>query len=255
MELVEFQNKIKDFKSRGISIIGISYDSIKVLKAFSEQHKITYPLLSDVGSDVIRKYGILNTNIDPGKKSYGIPYPGLYFINQNLVVTGKEFEKAYAARPTAKSVLVMHFDEKIEFNVKTFQNDYVNGQVGISDTTARAAQVLAMIAELNMKNGFHLYGTPIPQGYIPLTIKMEPNPNFTLDSLQFPQTKTLRLKSLNETFQILPGKIKLKSFLRIKKKPQKGFYRIRINISLQACDDKTCRFPENFKLEFPLRIY
>ena len=38
----------------------ISYDRPGVLAAFSKQHGITFPLLSDVGSATIKWYGILN---------------------------------------------------------------------------------------------------------------------------------------------------------------------------------------------------
>jgi peroxiredoxin len=47
----------------------ISYDSQEVLARFAKAYKITYPLLSDKGSVVIRKFGILNTNV-PTARSY-----------------------------------------------------------------------------------------------------------------------------------------------------------------------------------------
>ena len=42
----------------------ISYDSPQILAAFSTRQRITYPLLSDVGSATIKRYGILNTVVD-----------------------------------------------------------------------------------------------------------------------------------------------------------------------------------------------
>jgi peroxiredoxin len=36
-----------------------------VLARFASAHQITFPLLTDEGSAVIRRYGILNTNIPP----------------------------------------------------------------------------------------------------------------------------------------------------------------------------------------------
>ena len=62
-------------------MIGISYDSVDDLKSFSDKHKISYPLLSDAGSEVIKKYGILNTKDDSG-----IPNPGIYIIDKDLKV-------------------------------------------------------------------------------------------------------------------------------------------------------------------------
>jgi peroxiredoxin len=37
----------------------ISYDSQQILADFTKRHGITFPLLSDVGSATIKRYGIL----------------------------------------------------------------------------------------------------------------------------------------------------------------------------------------------------
>ena len=42
----------------------ISYDPVETLAAFSRQRGITFPLLSDAGSETIKRYGILNTVVE-----------------------------------------------------------------------------------------------------------------------------------------------------------------------------------------------
>jgi len=38
--------------------------------------KLTFPLLSDAGSVLIKRYGILNTTVpESNQQSYGIPFP------------------------------------------------------------------------------------------------------------------------------------------------------------------------------------
>ena len=49
----------------------ISYDSVALLKEFAERKKISYPLLSDPESAIIRAFGILNDNFPPGDPWYG----------------------------------------------------------------------------------------------------------------------------------------------------------------------------------------
>jgi AhpC/TSA family len=51
-------------RKKGIGLAAVSYDSREILADFSRRHRITYPLLSDVGSATIRRYGILNTVVD-----------------------------------------------------------------------------------------------------------------------------------------------------------------------------------------------
>src|SRR5262245_60466543 len=60
-QLLELQSQYDTLRKDGLGLAGISYDSQEILAAFSQQHGITFPLLSDVGSETIKRYGILNT--------------------------------------------------------------------------------------------------------------------------------------------------------------------------------------------------
>jgi hypothetical protein len=46
-----------------------------VLQRFAKERGITYPLISDPGSIIIKRYGLLNETIAPTNRAYGIPYP------------------------------------------------------------------------------------------------------------------------------------------------------------------------------------
>lgn len=232
----------------------MSYDAVGVLHAFSEKYEITYPLLSDEGSKVIRSYGLFNTEAKPDSRGFGIPRPGIYIIDANLKVVEKHFEQSHRPRPTAENVLVMLLDKKLESNVKTFETSYLTGRIGITDTIAYRAQLLTAVVDIKLKDGFHVYGKPIPQGYIPLEIKFETNPNFEIDTFEFPKSKEFRIEALGETFNILPDKISLRTFLRIKNRPESGNYRVKATVTFQACTDEVCMVPEKLKFEFPLRI-
>ena len=54
---MQLQTDLKDIEAAGLTIVGISYDSVDVLAKFTEKRKITYPLLSDSGSKTITAYG------------------------------------------------------------------------------------------------------------------------------------------------------------------------------------------------------
>jgi len=61
-------------RTSGIHAASVTYDACETLHAFGEAYHIGYPLLSDVGSQVIRAFGILNTNIPADHAMmYGIP--------------------------------------------------------------------------------------------------------------------------------------------------------------------------------------
>src|SRR5882672_4521735 len=52
-QLLDLQAQYATLQKDGLGLVGISYDSQEILAAFSEQHGITFPLLSDVGSATI----------------------------------------------------------------------------------------------------------------------------------------------------------------------------------------------------------
>ena len=135
-------------------MLAISYDPVSTLKAFSDKYQITYPLLADEGSEVIKSFGIFNTEVDSGSRGFGIPHPGIYVIDENLTVIEKRFEQSYRARPTARNVLVNLLDEKLESNVQAFEKSYLTGGIAISDTVAYRSQLLSVVVDIILKAGF-----------------------------------------------------------------------------------------------------
>lgn len=75
-----------------VQLVGVSYDSVEILKKFSDKQRVTFPLLSDQGSEVIKAFGLHN------KK--GLPHPGTIIVDSNGVIRAKLFHKGYAKRHT-----------------------------------------------------------------------------------------------------------------------------------------------------------
>jgi peroxiredoxin len=61
--LVELQRHLPDFARHHIAVFGISYDPVDVLARFASAHGVTFPLLSDEGSTVIRALGMLDEQV------------------------------------------------------------------------------------------------------------------------------------------------------------------------------------------------
>lgn len=75
---MQLQKDIKQIEAAGIQVVGISYDSVEVLKSFSDKRKTSFLLLSDPESQAIKAYGVLNDQAR-GKQA-GIPHPGTFLI-------------------------------------------------------------------------------------------------------------------------------------------------------------------------------
>jgi alkyl hydroperoxide reductase subunit AhpC len=94
------------FQAAGIELYAISYDDQKVLSEFSQKQDIPYRLLSDIDSDVTRRYGILNDQIGPEDAFFeGIPYPGVYVADEQGVVVAKFFHDNYEKRDSPETLI------------------------------------------------------------------------------------------------------------------------------------------------------
>lgn len=85
-----------------MKVVGISYDSVDVLKEFAEKREITFPLLSDPESKTIIAYSLKNKET-AGKKFGkvdldGIPYPGTLLVDKEGVIRAKLFVDGYRDR-------------------------------------------------------------------------------------------------------------------------------------------------------------
>lgn len=95
----------EEIRTRGFNIVGISYDSVKVLDKFTKKRSISYPLLSDNDSAIIKSFGVLNEKYKPGDRVYGIPHPIIIITDKNGMIKAKLFEESYKNRPETEVIL------------------------------------------------------------------------------------------------------------------------------------------------------
>jgi peroxiredoxin len=103
------QKDQKAIIAAGVKVVGISYDSVDVLKGFAEKQKITFPLLSDPESKTIIAYSLKNKET-AGKKFGkvdldGVPYPGTYLVDKDGVIRAKLFVDGYKERHSVEELV------------------------------------------------------------------------------------------------------------------------------------------------------
>jgi mycoredoxin-dependent peroxiredoxin len=74
-----FQQQLSEFDKRGIRIVGISVDTPEDSRRMAQKLGLTFPLLSDAKSEVIRKYDLLHTG--GGPKASDISRPAEFLID------------------------------------------------------------------------------------------------------------------------------------------------------------------------------
>lgn len=101
MQLGEWQDK---FAAIGVNVAGMTYDDASIRAAFSAENGLRFPLLQDVDAEIVDALGIRNVDYGSDHRFYGIPYPGIVFVNADGVVLRKFAEPGYRARPEFSAV-------------------------------------------------------------------------------------------------------------------------------------------------------
>lgn len=96
------QKDLPSIKKANVQIVAISYDSQNTLMSFAKKGRISFPLLSDSDSKVIKAYGLLNKN---GKGfQAGIPHPGTVLIGQDGKICEKIFYSVRKRHPAKELI-------------------------------------------------------------------------------------------------------------------------------------------------------
>ena len=86
-ELCTFRDALSQLNKLNAQVYGISVDTFFSLKAFADQQRLTFPLLSDFNKQVIRDYGVFNEDMIGLK---GIAKRAVFVLDKNGVVRHRE---------------------------------------------------------------------------------------------------------------------------------------------------------------------
>jgi hypothetical protein len=234
-------------------LASISYDSPAVLARFASAHQITFPLLSDKGSVVIRRYGILNTNIPHTHRFYGIPFPGEYLVAPDGRVTDKVFLSSYEDRATASELLLKNFGIGADNDVIEIKSDETTARIQLSDSSAFSGQELAVAAEFAIQPGWHIYGQPLPKGYVPTAISFD-DAMVARQSFEFPKPTPIKFVALGETLSAYTSHFRVIGTILLKQKLPAGAHKLAGELRFQECNDQICKLPQTVRFEIPLAI-
>ena len=231
----------------------LSYDSAAVLKEFANRKGITYPLLSDPESKVIRAFGILNEQFQPGQIPFGVPYPGTYIVDERGIVRGKFFESEYTERYTAASILVHHFGaggaEKTEVETR-----HLKLTSSASDGTVWPGSRITLILDLELKPGMHVYAPGVQGGYIPIDWRIAESRSWRALPAAYPESTMLNLPVIRETVPVYKDKLHLTRDVIVAQQVDPAELIVEGAFRYQACDDKECYPPQTIPLKWRLKV-
>ena len=258
-QLIQLQSAKARFEKQGIKLAGISYDSVEILKYFSERRKIEFPLLSDPDSKIIRMYQVLNSEaIGPNK---GMARPGYFFIDTEGVIREKFFEAKYRERLTGNDVLSKLFPELGEEVTDTVEAPHLQLTVGQSDRVGVPGNLVTLTAEVKLPPDVHVYA-PGTKGYRTIKLTIDSRPDFEVRQASYPRAKVLYLPAIKERVPVFEGTFRIRQEVKVNSMADFSnslgsdgkTVAIKGKLEYQACDSKICFLPTSVPVEWQLQI-
>ena len=252
---MELQRSLPDLAGQGIVPLAVSYDAPTVLSGFAADHAIVYPLLSDEGSAVIRRYGILNTALLPGEEHYGIALPGSYLVGRDGRVEQKVFHRSHRVRESGAAVIRRVGGRAAPDSWPSASS--AEGVVAVSATLEapvfRFGQVVDLAVRLEPQPGLHLYGRPVPEGFYPTTVRVTSTSPLEVAAARYPPTEPYRVAGIDAELPAFVGEIVV--VVPLVSESREGTIPLDIEVSYQACSERECYLPrtERLRLDVPTR--
>lgn len=256
---MELEHSYASLRAQGLGLVAVSYDPVEVLKSFATRKQITFPLLSDPGSKIIRTYGILNETVDKTTPFFGVPYPGTYVLDAKGIVVAKYFEDDYKERDTVSSILVEQFGLPAAGARITKESKQLVVSSSASTDSIATGEHVALVLDIDLKPKMHVYA-PGVEHYLSIDWQIADSDAAKAGAVTWPQSKKLYLDVIDETVPVYIGQFRIVRDIVFagdaKLKPlvnEKGEITIHGTLKYQACDDRMCYIPVSVPLDWTFR--
>jgi peroxiredoxin len=266
-QLVELQRVLPELEAAGYDLYAISYDTQEQLRNFADRHGISYPLLSDIGSVVIKRYGILNTLIspdEPGHRWYGIPFPGTYVTDENGVVVRKFFNQHHAVRESGETLrdqVLGRISEDAAATGVTQSEDDIEITVFLREPDLKLEIVSTIYCRIKLPRNQHIYAEPVPDGFIATRVEIEPTRGLRISPTVYPPSEEYEMAALETRFNVYSGTVDIcipvtltSELVKLGHPHEVDSISMIVKVNYQACDDTTCLKPRELAIRFEAPI-
>jgi DsbC/DsbD-like thiol-disulfide interchange protein len=137
--------------------------------------------------------------------------------------------------------------------VATAHGEAVKATVAVSPANAAPGKRLGVTLQLQIAPGWHIYGEPLPENYVPTTLRFDKT-LVAEQSMELPKATPVEFKGLGETLPVYQGVVKAHGTIVLKRGLKPGNYRIGGELKYQECNDLICKMPQAVKFEVPITI-
>jgi peroxiredoxin len=281
---VELQSRVNELRQKGLGLAAISYDRPEVHVAFSKARGITFPLLSDPGSETIKRYGILNpvpewalgpdkddpdvkaavqkyvSVVNPNKTMVGIAFPGTFILDRQGRVTSRYFEDFYIERNTISSIMMRLNNHVAPVAGTRLSTAHLDVTTYPSEPAIAPGNRFSIALDVQPHKGIHVYA-PGAKNYRVIALTIAPQPFVRALQMKYPASRIYSFKPLNERVPVFDKPFTLVQEVILEGTPQaqaafrgKDSVTIAGTLEYQACDDKICYNPASLPISWTLNL-
>jgi hypothetical protein len=232
-----------------------------MLREFADRRRITYPMLSDSDSSIIRSFGLFNETIEPGTRDYGIPHPALLFVDRTGRVLRKYMEERYYHRRTLATILADDGEAVAPQTVGQADHEHVAVRALTLQREVYPGNRFALMVDVEPKPGVHVYAPGTGPDYRPLTLRIDAKPYLTAYAPVYPMPDGTWTSPLDERVPVYtrPTRVRVEVALgtRQELKPvydAGGRLELTGILSFQACSETVCWAPEDIPVTWALAL-
>ncbi len=258
---MELESQVAAIRKRGKGVAALSYDSVEVLRDFATRRRISYPLLSDPDSAIIKRFNLLNPEYPPGSPAHGVPHPGTFVTDAEGVIRAKLLENAYTDRRTAASFLALA-GEATAGSASEVRTDQFRMRSSSSNETVRPGNRVTLALDFQVERGFHMYA-PAAKGYRALALHIDPQPLLaTLHDPIYPASRPYLFEPLQETVPVFEGSFRVlrdvtlgdgRAFAELLKSPEPELS-VAGRLEYQVCSERVCYPPSSLPVSWRLKV-
>ena len=244
---------MEEIQRQGLGLVAISYDTPETLRRFADSRGITFPLIADPDSAIIKRYGLLNTTVASGTETYGIPFPGTFIVDRHGIVRSRHFENAYQERNTVASLLVGRGVTPYG-PAMSVETAHLALTAAVSDPIVAPGERVSLVFEISPKPGMHVYA-PGGHSYRVVRVSLDPQPWLRAHEVNYPAPEIYHFKPLDERVEVYQRPFRLVQEVTILAMAQKlvasqSELTITGRVEYQACDDKLCYTPQTVPVQW-----
>lgn len=170
------------------------------------------------------------------------------------------FEKSFIAghglRESMNDFLQESFkvDDVEKGEIQGARTSHLEVRAWFANPTIRRAQLTVFTAEIDLTDGMHVYGRPLPDGYIPIELTLDGGEDFHKVEVHYPEPEPMEFTVIGETLPAYHGKVLIKAHVTALNKDQEKPVDVTATLRYQACDDRECYMPQTITLPFTLQF-